>query len=406
MKTMEEIISLCKRRGFIFQSADIYGGLQGVYDYGPLGIELKNNLKAAWWKDMVYKRNDIEGLDSSIITHREVLRKSGHEENFVDFITENNESPKKFNAMFKTNFGPTSTGEEYAYLRPETAQGIFTNLQNVLNCTNRKLPFGIAQIGKAFRNEITTKRFIFRTREFEQMEIEYFYSDEQLNHEEIHKEWVDRRFEWWKEQGLRVCRLIKAEANPDELAHYSFKTTDIMYEFPFGFGEIEGIASRGDFDIKNHNPSASGISVVEPSAGVDRGVLALLCDAYNKEKLENGSERVILKLKYELAPIKIAVIPLVKNDENIVSMTKVIFDELTSLGIGRIRYEDTGNIGKAYRRNDEIGTPFCITVDHQSIQDGSVTVRERDSMEQIRLSTYGNMYDRKFVNHIMQHFSI
>jgi glycyl-tRNA synthetase len=437
-KSMDEIVSLCKRRGFIFQSSDIYGGLQGIYDYGPFGVELKNNLRAAWWRSIVYERDDVEGLDASIITHRLTLKHSGHEETFADPMVDCRECqhrmradhvvngacdhcgsknltpPRNFNLMLRTNIGPIDDGTSYAYLRPETAQGIFTNFKNVVDVTARKLPFGIAQIGKAFRNEITPRNFIFRVREFEQMELEFFV--EPGTDEEWHRRWVEERVNWWKRQGLSSENIKLQVQKKEELAHYSKATTDILYNFPHGFEELEGIANRTDFDLGSHtkgqeelklfakvapngdsteklallNPETKEYRVpfvIEPSAGLDRGLLALLTEAYVKEKLENGQERTLLKLKPHLAPVKVAVIPLARNNEKIVGRAKEIKQGLQMLGIGRIRYEDTGNIGKGYRRNDEIGTPLCITVDFDTFEgsEESVTVRYRDSMSQERI---------------------
>jgi glycyl-tRNA synthetase len=436
--SMEEIVSLCKRRGFIFQSSEIYGGLQGIYDYGPLGIELKNHLKAAWWKAMIYERDDIEGLDSSIITHRLTLRYSGHEETFsdpmvdcrdckhrmrADHITDhkcdncgskNLTEPRQFNLMLRTNLGPVENETSYGYLRPETAQGIFTNFKHVIDATSRKLPFGIAQIGKAFRNEVTPRNFIFRVREFEQMELEFFV--EPGSDEEWHRYWVEKRLKWWQEQGLASDNLQLLPQSKEELAHYSKATTDIMYRFPFGIQELEGIANRTDFDLGSHSKSDSNLNlfakvkpnsdstafltvqdlekkrsivpfVIEPSAGLDRGILAILTEAYQHETLQNGGERIVLRLKPHLSPIKVAIVPLAKNNEKIVGKAKEIKQELQKLAIGRIKYEDIGNVGKAYRRHDEIGTPLCITVDFDTFEGEkeTVTVRYRDSMKQERI---------------------
>lgn len=437
---MNELVSLCKRRGFIFQNSELYGGLQGIYDYGPLGVELKNNLKAAWWRSMVYERDDVEGLDAAVLSHRLTLQHSGHEDTFTDPMVDchdckarlradqlsqpghcdqcgskNLTTPRPFNLMFRTNFGPVDDGTSYAYLRPETAQAIFINFKNVLNATARKLPFGIAQIGKAFRNEVSPRNFIFRVREFEQMELEFFVmpgTDEQW-----HQSWVQDRLNWWEEQGIGRQNLKLLEQSPDELAHYSKATVDILYRFPHGFEELEGIANRTDFDLGAHTKFQNDLNlvsnvkpnydsvenlgirlqddnrfiipyVIEPSAGLDRGVLAILAESYTKEPLENGQERVLLKLKPHLAPIKIAVVPLAKNNEKIVLKAKAIKQNLSKMGFGRIKYEDIGNIGKAYRRHDEIGTPFCITVDFETFEKSpeTVTVRYRDSMAQERIA--------------------
>ena len=434
---MEELVALCKRRGFIFQSNEIYGGMQGLYDYGPLGVELKNNLKHAWWTSMVYDRDDVEGLDASILTAPNVLKHSGHEDTFTDPMVDCKScqsrwradqlkdstcpscgskdltEPSPFNLMFKTSVGPIDDGKSFAYLRPETAQNIFTNFKNVVDSTSRKLPFGIAQIGKAFRNEITPRNFIFRVREFEQMELEFFCAAG--TDEEWHKLWVESRLSWWEEQGVGSDVLELYHVPADELAHYSKATVDIMYKFPHGLEELEGIANRTDFDLGSHskNQSELGISakvnenkasnaklavqdietnkwsvpyVIEPSAGVDRGVLAVLNEAYSVQTLEGGKERTVLSLKPHLSPIKAAVIPLKRNHEGLVELATKIKSELQNLRLGRILIENSGNIGKSYRRHDEVGTPLCITVDFESLEDGSVTVRDRDTMEQKRVS--------------------
>ena len=434
-KTIDELISLCKRRGFIFQSNEIYGGLQGLYDYGPLGVELKKNIKDSWWRDLVYERDDIEGLDASILTKQTVLNYSGHEETFTDPLVDCKDcnarwredhlekkvcpgcgsndltEPRPFNLMFKTNIGPIDDGSSFAYLRPETAQQIFVNFKNVVDSTSRSLPFGIAQIGKAFRNEITLKSFIFRVREFEQMELEFFVTPGE--DEEWHKFWVEERINWWERQGLSRDNLELYEVPEDELAHYSKATVDIMYKFPHGTEELEGVANRTDFDLGSHsknqdelnicaktkhnNDSNSKLAikephmkdwvvpfVIEPSAGVDRAVLAVLNEAYHEEQIENSS-RLVLKLKPHLSPIKAAVIPLKKNNPEMVELAKNIKKQLQSKGLGRVLLENTGNIGKSYRKHDEVGTPICITVDFESLEDGSVTVRDRDTMNQERI---------------------
>ena len=434
-KTIDELISLCKRRGFIFQSNEIYGGLQGLYDYGPLGVELKKNIKDSWWRELVYERDDIEGLDASILTKQTVLNYSGHEETFTDPLVDckncnarwredhlekkvcpgcgSNDltEPRPFNLMFKTNIGPIDDGSSFAYLRPETAQQIFVNFKNVVDSTSRSLPFGIAQIGKAFRNEITLKSFIFRVREFEQMELEFFVTPGE--DEEWHKFWVEERINWWERQGLSRDNLELYEVPEDELAHYSKATVDIMYKFPHGTEELEGVANRTDFDLGSHsknqdelnicaktkhnNDSNSKLAikephmkdwlvpfVIEPSAGVDRAVLAILNEAYHEEQIEDSS-RLVLKLKPHLSPIKAAVIPLKKNNPEMVELAKNIKKQLQSKGLGRVLLENTGNIGKSYRKHDEVGTPICITVDFESLEDGSVTVRDRDTMNQERI---------------------
>ena len=426
---MEELVALCKRRGFIFQSNEIYGGLQGLYDYGPLGVELKNNIKQSWWTSMVYDRDDIEGLDASILTHPDVLKYSGHEDTFSDPLVdckscgerfradqvpdyckeEDLTEPRQFNLMFKTNVGPVDDGESFAYLRPETAQQIFTNFKNVVDSTSRTLPFGIAQIGKAFRNEITPRNFIFRVREFEQMELEFFV--EPGSDEDWHKKWVENRLSWWEEQGVSKDKLELLHVTGEDLAHYSKATVDIMYKFPHGLEELEGIANRTDFDLGSHSKNQEDLAisaktakntssnaklaiqdiktnewvvpyVIEPSAGVDRGFLAILNESYQVQELENGKERVVLSLKPHLAPIKAAVIPLKKNNSELVDLAHKLKNELQNLRIGRVVVENTGNIGKSYRKHDEIGTPLCITIDFDSLEKNQVTVRDRDSMEQ------------------------
>ncbi len=435
-KSMDELVSLCKRRGFIFQSAGIYGGSQGLYDYGPLGVELKNNLKAAWWRTMVYERDDVEGLDSSLLTNRRILQYSGHEETFSDPLVDcrvcknrwradqvagrcpgcgsgDLTEPRPFNLMFRTAFGPVDDGTSLVYLRPETAQGIFTNFKNVMDSTSRRLPFGIAQMGKAFRNEITPRSFIFRVREFEQMELEFFV--EPGEDEEWHRRWLDARLDWWAEQGVSRNALSVYDVPAEELAHYSKATYDIMYAFPHGLEELEGIANRRDFDLGSHSKNQEELAlaarvaqnadsnarlavrnpetgtwfvpyVIEPSAGVDRGVLAVMNEAYRQEELDNGATRTVLGFKPHLAPVKAAVLPLKRNHEGIVAKARAVKRNLQALGLGRILYEHTGNIGKGYRRHDEVGTPMCVTVDFQTIeQDDTVTVRDRDSMAQERV---------------------
>jgi len=431
-KSMDELVSLCKRRGFIFQSSEIYGGLQGMYDFGPLGVELKNNLKSAWWKSMVYERDDVEGLDASILTNQLVLNYSGHEDTFTDPLVDCKScksrwradqigdtcpncgskdltDPRPFNLMFKTNVGPLEDEGSIAYLRPETAQQIFTNFKNIVDSTSRALPFGIAQIGKAFRNEITPRNFIFRVREFEQMELEFFVEPGEDNL--WHDKWIEERSKWWESQGVSKKKIRFLEVPKDELSHYSKRTVDLMYEFPHGEEELEGIANRTDFDLGSHSKNQDQLNiqskirknsdsnsrlaiqdkdtnkwivpfVIEPSAGVERGVLAILNEAYKVEKLEDGKERIVLALKPHLSPIKAAVIPLKKNNDDLVSLAKNVKDELQSLGKGRVLLENTGNIGKSYRKHDEVGTPMCITIDFDSLENNTVTIRDRDSMSQ------------------------
>jgi glycyl-tRNA synthetase len=444
-ESMDQLVSLCKRRGFIFAGSEIYGGLQGTYDYGPLGVELKNNLKRLWWRHNVYERDDMEGIDTAILMNRYVWRYSGHEETFTDLLVDCRvckgrfradklgeavclkhpklrpgecegefTEPRAFNMMFKTQVGPVADPESFAYLRPETAQGMFVNFRNVLDSTNRKLPFGIAQIGKSFRNEITPRNFIFRVRELEQMEIEYFvYPDDAPA---LHDQWVEDHVDWWvNEVGLRRENLKLYEVPEEERAHYSARTTDIFFKFPIGWEELEGIASRTDFDLGSHSRDQENLGltarviknehstekltffdqknnrhmvpyVVEPAAGVDRGCLAALTEAYDEEKLENGETRVVLRLKPALSPIKVAVLPLKKNAPEIVEMAKGIKNDLQRRGEMRAVYDDTAGIGKLYRRQDEVGTPFCVTVDFKSLEDQTVTIRDRDTMQQVRIA--------------------
>ena len=430
---MDDLVSLCKRRGFIFQSGEIYGGMQGMYDFGPLGVELKNNLKQAWWSSMIYENDNIEGLDAAILSNPTVLRYSGHEDTFSDpmvdckscksrwrsDLLEDNKcpgcgssdltEPRPFNLMFKTNIGPIDDGETFGYLRPETAQSIFTNFKNVVDSSSKSLPFGIAQIGKAFRNEITPRNFIFRVREFEQMELEFFVVPG--TDEEWHKKWVDMRLLWWEQQGVSSENIELYDVPKDELAHYSKGTIDVMYKFPHGLEELEGIANRTDFDLGSHSKKQDELNitanvmknnssntrlaiqdqntnewvvpyVIEPSAGVERGILAIMNEAYNVEQLENGKERTVLKLKPHLSPTKAAVIPLKKNNEELVTLASEVKNSLQKLNLGRIILENTGNIGKGYRRHDEIGTPLCITIDFDSLENRTATIRDRDSMEQ------------------------
>lgn len=512
--SIEQVVSLSKRRGFIFPSSEIYGGIQGVFDYGPLGVELKNNIQNDWWRSNVYERDDMEGLDSAILMNRLVWKYSGHEETFNDPLVDcrNCKSrwradhikgkcpncgstdltePRPFNMMFKTQVGPVPDPESFAYLRPETAQGIFANFGNVLTTTSRKLPFGIAQIGKGFRNEINPRNFLFRVREFDMMEIEFFVmpgTDEQW-----HDRWLEDRLRWWEGIGVPRDRIQIYDVPKDDLAHYSKRTFDLMYNYPtLGYEEIEGIASRSDYDLGSHsrdqdklglsarvNPNTDSTArltyfdqannrhvvpfVIEPSAGVGRCVLAVMCQAYDEqmvkpppaEKLEplaaalqsfiksvgrneklaaeqrealearataiaaelpdalpqletllamQGADqievgkklrgqaqpvidehfRTVMRFRPKLAPVKVAVFPLKRNNEGLVGMAKGLRKSLQTTGM-RTVYDDTGAIGKLYRRQDEIGTPFCVTVDFQSLEDGTVTVRDRDTMQQERV---------------------
>ncbi|BDG01356.1 glycine--tRNA ligase [Anaeromyxobacter oryzae] len=521
-QTMEQLVSLCKRRGFIFPGSAIYGGLQGTYDYGPLGVELKNNLKLAWWRANVWERDDMEGIDAAILMNKLTWRYSGHEDTFVDPMVDCKAcklrwradqisgkcpscgsteltDPRPFNLMFKTQVGPVPDPESFSYLRPETAQGIFVNFKHVLDSTSRKLPFGIAQIGKAFRNEITPRNFIFRVREFEQMEIEFFVRPGE--DERWHEKWVQDRIDWWLSVGLSRQNLEPYHQKKEELAHYAKATVDLLYRFPHGLEELEGIANRTDYDLGSHSrdqgslglrarvsPNAHATDkltwfdpdskqhvvpfVVEPSAGVDRGVLALLSEAYAEEQVKpapaerlkpveealatflrsaarneklpaaakdaivaegeriaqglgerlpsiagllslpgaDGIEvakklrgqvdpvidefyRTVLHFKPHLAPIKVAVLPLKKNHAGIVGTAKGIRRTLQATGAMRVVYDDTGAIGKLYRRQDEIGTPFCVTVDFDTLGEGkdaalanTVTVRHRDTMAQERVA--------------------
>jgi glycyl-tRNA synthetase len=437
---IETIVSLAKRRGFVFPSSEVYGGLGSAWDYGPLGVELSNNVKQAWWCWMVYERDDIEGLDSSIILNRLVWKYSGHEDTFSDPLVDCREcnsrlradklvhgkcpkcgstnltEPRPFNLMFQTHVGATAEDDpsSLVYLRPETAQGIFTNFVNVLTTSRRKLPFGVAQIGKSFRNEVTPGNFIFRTREFEQMEMEYFVRPGE--DEQAHQEWIDACYNWFTTLGISANNLRLYEQPKEELAHYAKRTVDIQYRFfpereedERQWDELMGIANRTDFDLRTHsrkpedaegkrlNPdSTDDLSyfdeatkerfypyVIEPAAGVNRTVLAVLMDAYSEKTNDKGETRVILKLDPALAPIKAAILPLAKNKPEIVALAKSIKRSLQPSM--RAVYDDTGGIGKLYARQDEIGTPFCVTVDHQSLEDEAVTVRDRDTWEQERV---------------------
>jgi glycyl-tRNA synthetase len=450
---IETIVSLSKRRGFVFPASEIYGGLGSSWDYGPLGVELANNIKQSWWRWLVYERDDIDGLDSSIIQNRLVWKYSGHEQTFHDPLVDcrackgrfrldklqdvdcpnhptvhpgespecSLTDPREFNLMFRTTVGAVSEDDDpsaLAYLRPETAQGIFINFANVLNTSRRKLPFGVAQIGKAFRNEVTPGNFIFRTREFEQMEMEYFCRAEEAP--QIHQEWIDAFQQWIESLGISAANLKQYEQSEEELAHYAVRTVDFLYRyFPERddeekqWDELMGIANRTDFDLRVHskkpedadgkriNPdSTEDLSyfdaqtnerfypyVIEPAIGVNRTLLAVMMDAYTERTNEKGETRVILKLAPDLAPIKVAVLPLAKNKPEIVERARKIKHDLQPAM--RAVYDDTGGIGKLYARQDEIGTPFCVTVDHQSLEDNAVTVRDRDTWEQERVNIDG-----------------
>ncbi len=418
MVDLDTLGSLCKRRGFIFPGSEIYGGFGGFWDYGPLGVELKRNVKDQWWRSVVQERDDVVGLDCAIVMNPRVWEASGHVKNFIEPLVDCKgckmrwredqlETPRCpncggeltearwFNTMFKTFVGPVEDQSAIAYLRPETAQGIFVNFRNVLTTTRRKLPFGIAQIGKAFRNEITPGRYFFRSREFEQMELEYFVRPEQG--EESYRSWIEQRRQWYLDLGIRPDNLRLYEHPKESLAHYSKGTTDVEYQFPFGWGELEGIAYRGDFDLKVHSEhSGQELTyfdeeanshflphIVEPSAGVDRAVLCFLLDAYHEEPDKEGT-RVVLKLDRRLAPVKVGVLPLSRKAP-LVEMGKQVWADLRKHFT--TSYDDAQSIGRRYRRQDEVGTPYCVTVDFQSLEDHAVTIRDRDSMQQIRVST-------------------
>ena len=464
-KILEILTSLSKQRGFVFQSSEIYGGLASTWDYGPLGVELKRNIKNQWWQFMVTSRNNIVGMDAAILMHPDVWKASGHVENFHDPLIDNKLSKKRyrvdhlleeqseevlstlskileidskeelitkivsnlineqnnsgdimresgiidpqtkevgdwtnirqFNLMFKTNIGPVDDSSSIAYLRPETAQGIFVNFQNVQATSRQKLPFGIAQIGKAFRNEITTGNFIFRTREFEQMEMEFFCKPDSTK--EWLKFWCEERMKWFQSLGINKEKLRLRPHGDDELAHYSSACYDIEYKFDFGWSELEGIADRGTFDLDQHmNASNKKLTyfdqinnehfvpaVVEASAGVDRSLLTILADAFTQEEV-NGESRTVLKLSPKIAPIKVAIFPLM-NKNNMPEISQKIVDDIRNSGIASF-YDAGGSIGKRYRRQDEAGTPFGITVDHDTLDDNTVTLRDRDTMKQERIS--------------------
>lgn len=421
---MDKILSLSKRRGFIFQSSEIYGGLGSTWDYGPLGVELKRHVKEAWWKSVVSDRDDMVGLDSAILMHPRVWEASGHVENFSDPLVEcrichrrfrsdqlsEDKCPdcggalteaRNFNLMFRTHMGPVEETGQEVFLRPETAQGIFVNFPNVVNATRKKLPFGIGQIGKAFRNEITPGNFTFRTREFEQMEVEFFVKPG--TDEEWLNSWVKSRFEWYVSLGIRRQNLRLRRHDPDELAHYAKDTYDIEYRFPWGWGELEGIADRTDFDLQRHDQfSGESLSyfddeskeryfpyVIEPSGGVDRATLAFWLDSYDEESelstkadQKQGNVRVVSHLHRKLAPITVAVLPLSRN-EKLNPTSRRVYDLIRRNF--NAQFDDAQSIGRRYRRQDEIGTPYCVTVDFDTLDDDQVTVRDRDTMNQVRL---------------------
>jgi glycyl-tRNA synthetase len=427
--TMDEIVALCKRRGFVFPTSEIYGGLGSTYDYGHYGVLLRNNVKGEWWRAMIGDRDDIVALDSAILQHPRTWEASGHLEGFTDPLVDCRtcgqrfradlledaacgKKPSKhpgetdqcdltearqFNLMFQTHVGPVVDDASVAYLRPETAQGIFVNFKNVLQFARRRPPFGIAQIGKSFRNEITTGNFVFRTREFEQMEMEFFVPPDEAT--KWHEHWMAERMRWYTELGIRSDHLHLRPHDPDELSHYSSATSDVEYLFPMGWSELEGIANRGDFDLRQH-AEFSGQKleyfdqetkeryvphVIEPAAGVDRAMLAFLVDSYDSEEVE-GRERVVLRLHPRLAPVKVAVLPLVSK-EGMPEKAREVFDSLRKR-VGA-EYDEGGSIGKRYRRQDEIGTPWGVTIDGQTMTDDTVTLRDRDSLEQSRVPIEG-----------------
>src|SRR5215468_3868999 len=426
--TMEKIVNLAKRRGFTFQSSEIYGGLASCWDYGPIGVELKRNVKNAWWRDMVQARDDIVGIDCSILMHPRVWEASGHLSGFSDPLVDCREckgrfradhlasSPcplkpskmagqfekcdlteaRQFNLMFKTFMGPMEDTASVVYLRPETAQGIFVNFKNVQTTARQKSPFGIAQIGKSFRNEITPGNFLFRTREFEQMEMEFFVPP--ADAEKWYREWIELRTRWYLDLGLRPSHLRVREHEQDELSHYSSGTSDVEYLFPIGWQELEGIANRGNFDLTQH-AEHSGTKlewigqderyvphVIEPAAGADRAALAFLVDAYDEEEVA-GEQRTVLRLHPRLAPVKVAVLPLIGKDARLVEKARPLYEELRKSMPAE--YDDSASIGKRYRRQDEIGTPWALTIDHETLEDGQVTIRDRDTLAQERIPIAG-----------------
>ena len=414
--TMEKLVSLCQRRGFIFPSSEIYGGLSGCWDYGPVGVELKRNVKEAWWRSIVRERDDMLGVDTSILMNSQVWEASGHVTSFSDPLVECKQchlrwkaddltgdkcpacggdltDERMFNTMFKTFIGPVEEEAAVVYLRPETAQGMFVNFPNAVNTGRKRLPFGIAQQGKAFRNEITTGNFIFRSREFEIMEFEYFIKPE--TPEEWFEYWINERYAWYQKLGINKDHLHLHHKKKEDLAHYAIAGADIEYKFPWGLGELEGIANRGDFDLRQH-AEASGKSmeyfdneanehflpyIIEPSVGVDRAILAFLCDAYDEEP-DKDEIRVLFHFHPDIAPVKVAVLPLSRK-ENLAALAKDVHVVLRSCFA--TQYDDTQSIGRRYRRQDELGTPYSVTIDFQSLEDNMATIRERDTMNQIRI---------------------
>jgi len=424
--TMEKIVALCKRRGFVFASSEIYGGIGSTYDYGHYGVLLKTNVKNEWWRAMVRERDDIVALDSAILQHPKTWEASGHLAGFTDPMVDCRacgqrfradhlgelqcpQKPSKhvgdgpscdlteardFNLMFETTMGPVKDSGATVYLRPETAQGIFVNFKNVLQFSRKKPPFGIAQVGKSFRNEITPGNFVFRTREFEQMEMEFFVPPDEAP--QWYDFWKAARRDWYAELGIREDHLRLRDHDPDELSHYSSATADVEYLFPIGWSELEGIANRGDFDLTQHakfsgekleyfDPQTKDRyvpHVIEPAAGADRATLAFMVDAYDEEEVE-GEQRTVLKLHPRLAPVKAAVLPLVRKDDQ-PAVAQEVYGALR--GLMQSEYDEGGSIGRRYRRQDEIGTPYCVTIDHQTLEDRTVTVRDRDSLSQERIA--------------------
>jgi glycyl-tRNA synthetase len=415
---MEKLVNLCKRRGIVFPTSDIYGGLGSTYDYGPLGVELKRNVKEAWWREMVQRRTDVVGLDSAIFQHPRTWEASGHLDSFTDplvdckqcklrFRADHVDGPRcpdcggeltesrQFHLMFKTFMGPVEETASIVYLRPETAQGIFANFENLIDTQRLKLPFGVAQIGKSFRNEITPQNFIFRTREFEQMEMEFFIKPDVAEEAKWYEYWVDFRFNWHIRFGVKPEHLRRRAHQKDELSHYSSGTTDIEFLYPFGWGELEGVAKRGSFDLDQHAKfSGRDLTyfdeeakaryrpwVVEPALGVDRSMLAFLLDAYDEDVVE-GEERIVLRLDPRLAPIKAAIFPLLRKGgqpEKAHAVREMLLPYFATA------YDQAGSIGRRYRRQDEVGTPFGLTIDHQTMEDDTVTLRDRDSTGQVRV---------------------
>jgi glycyl-tRNA synthetase len=418
---LDDIVSLCKRRGFIYQGSEIYGGLAGTWDYGPLGVALKRNIQNLWWKTFVEDRTDMYGIDAAILMNQKVWQASGHATGFNDPLVECNNcharlrqdhikdnkcpvcgkvnefsEPRQFNMMFKTNVGPVEDDNSLSYLRPETAQGMFTNYKNVVDSFYPDIPFGLAQIGKAFRNEISPRDFVFRSREFEQMEIEYFVHPD--NWEEAFEKWRTDIHDFLKNLGLPVEKVHELEVPEEDRAHYSKRTIDFEFDYPHGKAELLGLAYRTDFDLKNIE-KATGKNmeyrtkdgeesylphVIEPSFGVERALMAVLASAYTEDE-QNGEKRVLLKLSAHLAPVKVAVSPLLKNKPELVEKAREVY-EILKKEFGAVMWDDNGNIGKRYRRQDEIGTPYCVTIDFQTLEDNTVTLRNRDTTEQIRVN--------------------